>query len=222
MIVGISGLAGSGKDTAGDFLCRDYGFVKVSFADVLKRICKDVFDFTDEQLWGPSEERNKSDPRYPRKQRHEGSDRGERVVYETDTFLTPRYALQTLGTEWGRDCFPDIWVRYALTIATAIDGREGVSYTAQQGVFKSARPPISGVAIPDVRFKNEIDAIKKIGGKVVRITRPGAGLSGAAAVHPSEAEMASIPDDDFDFVIENTTGSLERYRSQVAKLAAAL
>lgn len=30
MIIGISGLAGSGKDTCADFLVRDHEFVKVS------------------------------------------------------------------------------------------------------------------------------------------------------------------------------------------------
>ena len=61
MIVGITGLAGSGKDTAADFLVKNHGFVKVALADVLKRACKEFFAFTDEQLWGPSEKRNAID-----------------------------------------------------------------------------------------------------------------------------------------------------------------
>ena len=48
MILGISGLAGSGKDTVADILVKHQQCVKVSFADPLKRICRDVFDFTDE------------------------------------------------------------------------------------------------------------------------------------------------------------------------------
>jgi len=37
-IIAISGLAGSGKDTAADFLVKNHGFCKISFADEMKRI----------------------------------------------------------------------------------------------------------------------------------------------------------------------------------------
>lgn len=215
MIVGVSGLAGSGKDTLADFLVRDHGFVKISFADPMKRFCREIFNFTEAQLWGPSEERNKLDVRYPR------------VVVDANlgstmhTFLTPRFALQTLGTEFGRTCFESIWVDYALRIAKALDGREGISYDAECGIFKCARPRINGVVIPDCRFANEITSVERAGGKVVRIVRPGAGLVGSAGLHASEKEMAEIPDDRFAVVLENT-GTIERFRNQVAGLVALL
>lgn len=76
MIIGISGLvindegvavgtAGSGKDTLADLLRDNDKFVKIALADPLKRIARDVYDFTDEQLWGPSANRNEPDKRYP-------------------------------------------------------------------------------------------------------------------------------------------------------------
>jgi dephospho-CoA kinase len=37
--IGITGLAGSGKDTAADFICREYGYTRVSFAAPLKTAC---------------------------------------------------------------------------------------------------------------------------------------------------------------------------------------
>jgi hypothetical protein len=37
--IGITGLAGSGKDTAADFICSQYGYTRVSFAAKLKLIC---------------------------------------------------------------------------------------------------------------------------------------------------------------------------------------
>lgn len=212
MIIGISGLAGSGKDTAADFLVKDHGFAKLSFADPMKRFCREVFDFTEEQLWGPSSARNAPDPRYLR--RRITNEFGDHLH---DEYLTPRHALQTLGTEWGRDCFPSIWVDYAIRMARMLEkSKGGVDYTAQQGAFKAARPALSGVAIADCRFRNEISTIQKVGGKVIRIARPEAGLGGPAGLHPSEKEMAEIPDDAFDLVIENT-GTLERYRAQVAE-----
>lgn len=50
-IVAFSGLAGSGKNTAADMLAalvthRGGKVQQLSFADPLKRICKDVFDFS--------------------------------------------------------------------------------------------------------------------------------------------------------------------------------
>lgn len=43
------------------------------------------------------------------------------------------------------------------------------------------------IVADDVRFAEEAAAIRALGGLVVRIERPGAGLDGAAAAHPSEA-----------------------------------
>lgn len=207
MIIGLCGLAGSGKDTAADSLVLR-GFVKLAFADIMKRFCKEVFDFTDEQLWGPSASRNAPDARYPRKVY--GSDE----VHEN---LTPRFALQTLGTEWGRECYPGVWVDYAIRKAKELDGAEGVHYDAKTGIFRCARPPIEGVAISDVRFWNEVEAIQKAGGKVVRIKRAGAGLGGAGALHQSEVEQASIADACFDAVLQND-GTLAELHDKVGEL----
>jgi len=66
LLIGVSGSAGAGKETVANYLVDGAGFVKVSFADPLKRICKDVFDFSDEALWGASEFRSQPDKRYPR------------------------------------------------------------------------------------------------------------------------------------------------------------
>ena len=70
---------------------------------------------------------------------------------------------------------------------------------------------VLAVSVPDVRFKNEMRIIREAGGKLLRVRRPGAGLKGATGLHPSEAEQASIPDEEFDAVIENT-GTLEELR----------
>jgi hypothetical protein len=107
-LIGISGLAGAGKDTAAEILVKEFGFVRVALADPIKRICKEVFEFTDEQLWGSSERRNAVDERYLR---------GWLCARSVSAFLTPRYALQTLGTEWGRDCYPDVWIDIAIRTA---------------------------------------------------------------------------------------------------------
>lgn len=216
MLVGCCGLASSGKDTAADFLVKNDGFVKVAFADPLKRIAKDVFDFSDEQLWGPSEKRNAPDLRYLRKE-----DTNEFGDFIANVYLTPRYALQQLGTEWGRDCYPNVWVDYALRIAkqlletidetevdTGIAGWHSLHYSAKNGLWQGENTHyVRGIVISDVRFKNEVDAIHKAGGKVIRLLR-GQGLEGAAGQHISEQELQSIPLEQFDEVIDNREWNL--------------
>ena len=226
MIIGISGQAGSGKDTTADFLVKNNGFVKVSFADPLKRICKDVYDFSDEQLWGASEKRNEPDKRYPREIDDPSWDAGD--YFEANRYgiecpkviehLTTRFALQILGTEWARNCYENTWVDYALRVAKKLSVEGGYNYDARLGLTHPWKPGDDvwkyHVVIPDVRFKNEITGIKNAGGKVVRIVRSGAGLKGAASAHQSEAEMREISDDEFDCIIEND-GSLQQLKNNV-------
>lgn len=167
-LIALAGRAGSGKNTVADML----GGHQISFAEPLKRFCQEVFDFSDEQVWGASEHRNKQDGRYLRETCELGNEcRSGRPHTCTRAYLTPRYALQTLGTNWGRDCFPDIW--------------------ADLGVRRALARPEDLVLITDCRFTNEAIAVLRAGGEVWRIVRPGSGLTGAAALHPSEAEQES-------------------------------
>lgn len=207
MIVGITGHSGAGKDTVADYLVEKYGFVKVALADPLKRICKEVYDFSDLQLWGPSEERNKPDLRY-------GTGKG---------FLVPRVALQSLGTEWGRAIYDDTWVDYALRVADAILDK-GMSYSQKNGLYKPEgwgrlfNKKVTGVVIPDVRFKNEMRHIRiRRRGFLARISRPGFEGNVGIANHASETEQKSIHDSEFDFILSNVS-SLDVLKENVDKM----
>lgn len=178
-IIGITGRAGAGKDTFArllqDAIPRGpkIGSPPASIlplAAPLKEIVKQVFGFSQRQLYGPSEERNKPDPYWTR-------DDGRPPV-------TPREALQTLGTEWGRALHTDVWIRHVLRDH---DARDTISI------------------IPDVRFANEARAIRERGGIVIWIERPtdDAKLTGAAAAHASEA---GVDDALVDAVIVNDGG----------------
>jgi len=214
MIIGISGLAGSGKDTCADFLVRDHGFVKVALADPIKRMTAEAFGFSYEQLWGASSERNKPDERYPRSHGPIYKDGrcaccGHSLVgafeREMQCYLTPRFALQRLGTEWGRGCYDNVWVEYAVRVAEVLsDGRHYYDPSHRCNMlYEVNHSTPSSVVIPDVRFKNEIDGLRAHGAKLIRVVRPSAGLAGAAGQHTSETEQASIPDSVFDTVIQN-------------------
>lgn len=99
MIVGITGAAGSGKDTAADYLVSKYGFTKVSFAAILKNMLS---------VAGLPEPSNRDD----KEKNVEGFD------------FTWREAAQTLGTEWGRSLDENIWVK--LTMTSLEDGKNYV------------------------------------------------------------------------------------------------
>jgi hypothetical protein len=240
MIIGLCGQAGVGKDTVADFLVKNNNFVKVAFADPLKRICRDVFDFSNEQLWGPSAKRNEPDLRYRRAldPLSEGTIKGMGVPAEyahPNAYLTPRYALQILGTEWGRACYPNIWVEYALRIASGLLKKYIINesiwrYDSQRGLYKNGGPGYdpqypttpSGIVIPDVRFINEVDAIRKAGGFVWKIERPVPGLEGAAGQHASEQEQNSIDRGKFASALNNHNGPLDDLEQLVGKELSAL
>ena len=65
IILGLSGTAGVGKDHVGDLIAKKYGFTKIAFSDEIKRMCRKIYNFSYDQCFGPSEERNKQDLRYP-------------------------------------------------------------------------------------------------------------------------------------------------------------
>jgi hypothetical protein len=96
IVIGLSGRKGCGKDTCADYLVSKYGFVKLAFADTLKDLCKTVFGFNNEQLYGNLKE-------------------------QIDPFWehSPREIMQTVGTELFRNTLPiylknlneNIWIR---------------------------------------------------------------------------------------------------------------
>ena len=102
MIIGICGFQSSGKDTIADFLIKEYGFKRLSFASALKDVVSIIFGWSRDRLEGLNEEdrlwREQIDPWWSKslKMPH----------------LSPRYALQYFGTELFRNHWhPDIWVK---------------------------------------------------------------------------------------------------------------
>lgn len=99
--------------------------------------------------------------------------------------------LQDLGQGVREVLGEDTWVRAA-------------------GLYQLA--PHDRVVVTDVRFRNEADAIKHLGGKVVRINRPG---TEPVNDHVSESEMDNY--DRYDATIENS-GSLDDLKGLVLDL----
>ena len=103
--------------------------------------------------------------------------------------MTPRRMLQLLGTEATKPVFgDDIWLK-----------RWFLSYSAVRDT--------DHVVVPDVRFDVEAEAIRHLGGTIVHIVRPGAGLSGATGEHASEAGI-ELQDGDLYLLNDGTTYDL--------------
>ena len=103
---------------------------------------------------------------------------------------TPRYAMQTLGTEWGRqmigqNLWTDTWKRSV---------ERNIKYCS--------------IVVDDLRFPNELEAVKSFGGKVIMIER---GIE-TNQEHISEQHTLSP-----DMIIFNTL-SLESFKAAIRGL----
>lgn len=182
-----------------------YPFVKnYSFADNLKRkVCMDVLGLSHEQCFGTDEQKNSlthlkwenmpgvttevtpSDPidkeisgrlgKY-----YEKCLSG--LVYHKPGPMTAREVMQFVGTDIFRKMYGDVWAES--TIRTI--QKEGSEFAI----------------ITDCRFPNEVDVVKRSGGKVVRFTR---GPASSKDLHASEIALDKDKYDwqKFDAVIDN-------------------
>lgn len=105
---------------------------------------------------------------------------------------TARYLMQTLGTQWGRhEVSPNLWVD---------------EWECKARVWSRSGVP---VVADDMRFPNEVEAIKRLGGKIWRIERPNTQFDPEVLRHASEGGLASLT---FDRVINNDKGVKELYK----------
>lgn len=117
-----------------------------------------------------------------------------------------RHLLQQEATESGRDIYgQDMWLRAADSWMRVIYENWG----------------IQRFVLSDVRFPNEVEYIKNMGGKVFRIVAPNrvaqSPLTPEARNHYSETALDDYPLDNFDGIIDNDIGQentlLERIES---------
>jgi len=103
MIIGLCGLAGSGKTTIAKYLVEKYNFIELSFATCLKDIVSIIFNWNRELLEGDTLES---------RQWRETIDEWWSIRLGIPN-LTPRFILQYIGTDIMRVHFhPDIWISH--------------------------------------------------------------------------------------------------------------
>ena len=163
----------SGKSTVAAYL-NEQGYVVVPFAQTLKDMLVPMLE-----ALGYDEE----GARYL-------TTRAKQVVVR-DAGVSVRHMLQTLGTEYGRQCIhPDIWVR----------------------CWKGRAQRHSMVVADDVRFPNEAAMIKLLGGELWHIERPGVPREHG---HASEGSLDNY--DGFDHFITND-GTIDELISKLREI----
>lgn len=185
MIIALSGRAGCGKSTAAAYLAERHGFARVRFAGPLKAMLRAYFEAIG---LSPAA--------------IEALIEGERKEKPSPVLAgrSPRYAMQHLGTAWGRDLMgPDFWTS-----------------AWEEAVVRAFEGGALGIVAEDCRFENEAAAVRGLGGSVLRIERPG--LAAIEGGHVSEAGIADaytiLNDGDpeilferLDFVVRRLEGS---------------
>lgn len=230
-IIGICGLAGSGKDTFADFLCKFGDFSKLAFADPIKRAAMEWYDFSEQQLWGPSHFRNLPDDRYPILDINHPiyddlTEEDKLEIFKSENrswvrCLSPRFVLQNLGTEVGRRILKSTWVDKTIRDCHTLLHSRNTEYIKTEGIVKAENKFSSRCIITDVRFQNEVDTIRKNNGIVVKITKQAAGLDGKYSAHESEAGVKDIDNSLFFCTIENN-GTLEDLKQKADNLVASI
>jgi len=137
-LVAFAGRAGSGKSLASQAL-MERGYKRVKFADGLKNMLRSLYTTMG---------MNPADI----ERRIEGD-----LKEEPDPLLngnTPRWAMQSIGEEWGRKCMDqNIWKSITST------------------VIRNAMSDGYNVVVDDCRYENEAALIRGMAGRVIMIDR---------------------------------------------------
>lgn len=171
-LIAFSGAAGSGKSEASNQAVAR-GYHRAKFANALKEMLRAFLRY-----------RGADETTIERML--EGDLKGASSEYFGGR--TPRHAMQTLGTEWGRKLIhPDLWTDTEME--------------------KNA--PFGCVVFDDCRFPNEVAAIKLAGGQVVKIERPDLFTT---MDHASENQKLDV-----DVIVQND-GTLDDLRKKIDEL----
>lgn len=108
---------------------------------------------------------------------------------------SPRQLMQLLGTEWGRNLVStELWIRLA----------------ARHVERLSQLKTVDGIVIVDVRYENEAEWVRSIGGQVWHLVRPGARR---ASSHSSEDGVAVFFPKKDGYL--NNDGTLEQLHARI-------
>jgi len=186
-LIGLTGAKRSGKNTVATIFEDhvDGTVLQTSFAAKLKAAAARALGFqgTEEELIALMDEC---------KEHWEFGITGIGEDSATVKFFSGRHYLQWFGTEAGRETFGgSFWVDQVLP-----DPSEAVAaggwVEAAPSVMLNLRYDQDYVLVTDLRFPNEAERIKLLGGVVWEVTRPGTGGDGHASERPLPRELVDL------------------------------
>ena len=184
-VIGVTGYKRSGKDSIAAVLTSEYGYTRVALADPLKKMALAI-----DPVVALSAD---SSIRLSRLIERDGWEKAKAVD-------DVRRFLQRLGSEGVRDTLgSDAWL---LRLRRTLTGQDTLI-----GAHHASVDPQLKVVVPDIRFPNEAEAVRDMGGHIWRVTRPGCESDG----HQSEAGIDRIVPD----IVLGNEGSLEDLASAV-------
>lgn len=175
-------------------------FVKLyNFADSLKYTCMNLFGLTKEQCFGSDKDKNKKTglvwENMPDNVEVEFDDTHYDLVPDKKGEMTAREFMQHFGTNICRKMKSDVWTSECLN--------------------RIKEEQTEMAIIGDCRFPNEVEAIQKAGGKVIRLAR-----SVHVDLHDSETALnkEKYDWDNFDAVIDNSSRTIEETNEKIQNL----
>lgn len=204
MLICLSGVSRSGKDTLADVLVKDFKYVKMAFADGLRDLCSSVFDMPLNQFL----DADKKEALFPHPIRldeaHLGYmleiiENGYKIPVSKESkdkmlllvgteMTTPRKLLQTIGSEVVRDCISqDFWIQ-------ALEKKIG---------------NLADVVITDARLSNERNWARSQGALMCLVKRPS-----ITTIDTHRAENDLGEETEYQ-IIFNNDDSLNRFRIDV-------
>ncbi len=158
-VLGVTGHKYNGKDTLGNYFVEKYGYKRLAFADSLKDGCREIFGFSDEQLYGNKKE-----------------------IIDEYWGVTPRTVLQYVGTDLFREQLGNIIPKIGKNIWLKV---------VEKKILDELKlNPNARFVVTDVRFPNECQMIKDLGGIVIRVKRDC--VNNVADFHISELEIEKL------------------------------
>jgi hypothetical protein len=173
-IIGLTGPAGCGKDTVADLLVAHAGFTKIAFADPLRAEVAAAFDIDVEHLLRRETKEHPLTALALHRCRSDGFVGCIGMLHalacqalDLDAPQSPRQIMQWWGTNYRRHQHQNYWVRQTeARVRALLSGRWGVQ----------------SVVITDVRFADEAELVRTLGGEIWRIERPGVAVTPGAHV----------------------------------------
>lgn len=185
IIIGLSGPAGSGKDTAADLLVTHCGFTKLAFADPLRNEVAEAFGIEPLHLSRRETKEHPISSLALRRCLDEGFVARLIVAYnasgqplDLDAPRSPRQIMQWWSTEYRRHAAPGYWIHSTSCRVTDL----------------LCERITNRIVITDCRFDNEADLVRyTFGGKLWQIKRPGLEVDPGSHVSETTGE-AFAPD----------------------------